>query len=235
MSLWEALEPAGPVQSAPRPNCIPCTAPEPPTAGDAALRRSIAAASPCCPPLPPSHAADDATGLSDASPALWAGPGADDGAAAAPHLGRRLLVDHRAGGGAADASLAIDPTPEASIAALAFRFSSEALLDGLADAQGLTLVPDYEARALALDALAAQAKALAAAAIATARAQLAQLDAALRAGLPHSSDAAGEWAGGARGMGHVPGRQMCAGGARIPPGGRSHPSPPRHRWPLPPP
>ena len=88
------------------------------------------------------------------------------------HAPHRVLVERPAT--AADAALAVDPTPEATLAAEAYRFEAEQLVAGLA-ASGKQLAADAAQQAVAVDAIVAAAKAVAAEAVADTAAPLAAL------------------------------------------------------------
>ena len=104
--------------------------------------------------------------------------------------GRRLLLERPA----AAAALAVDPTPEASLVAQAFRPHAEQLVAGLA-AAGLRLTPDAAQQAAAVDSIVAAAKALAAEVVSDSRGTMAALAAELRSALPKNAGPTGQLLG----------------------------------------
>ncbi|KAI7836561.1 hypothetical protein COHA_009578 [Chlorella ohadii] len=121
-------------------------------------------------------AADAAPSLLDASEHVAAASDSHD--SSLQSASRRLLME-RPSGSRADAGLAVDPTPEATLVAEAFRPQAEQLLAELA-AAGLRLTANAAQQQAALAAIQAAVKAVAAEAVSDTRRQMAALAAELR-------------------------------------------------------
>lgn len=100
----------------------------------------------------------------------------------------------RPSGGRADAGLAVDPTPEATLVAEAFRPQAEQLLAELA-AAGLRLTANAAQQQAALAAIQAAVKAVAAEAVSDTRRQMAALAAELRPADPSPAGQSLLWRG----------------------------------------